>query len=166
MAQAHETGNFLVTANNLLTDLLSAPLGPDWTMEWLAEQVLDAVAVRHSAGGEEFVLDADATTDRQTRRLLRPLLACLATKSAAEAGTPANLYSGQFCFQRPSPQGPVWVLGSFENRPGSVRITLRRSSSPTEGPGVRPGPPATLPGTTLGGEPSPPNKSPYLTGPA
>jgi hypothetical protein len=132
-----------VTANNPITDLLGAPLGPDWTVEGLVEQVLGAIATQRSEEGEEFVLDADATTDRQTRRLLRPLLACLATKSAAEAGTPANLYGGAFCFKRPGPKGPVWILGQFENRPGRVRVTLRRSSSPAEDPNAKPAEPAT-----------------------
>ena len=123
MAQPHETGNPIVTANNHITDLLSAPLAPNWTVEGLAEQVLGAIAAQRSEEGQEFVLDADATTDCQSRRLLRPLLACLATKSAAEAGTPANLYNGHFTFERPGPEGPVWILGQFENRPGSVRVT-------------------------------------------
>src|SRR5205823_1955888 len=145
MAQSHEAGNPIVTANNPLTDLLGTPLGPDWTVEGLAEQVLGAIAAQRSEEAQEFVLDADATTDRQSRRLLRPLLACLATKSAAEAGTPANLYGGHFSFKRPGPKGPVWILGQFENRPGSVRVTLRRSSSPPEGPEARPGQPAASP---------------------
>ena len=122
-----------MTANNPLTDLLGALLGPDWTVEGLAEQVLRAIAAQGSEEAQEFVLDADATADRQSCRLLRPLLACLATKSAAEAGTPANLYGGHFSFKRPGPNGPVWILGQFENRPGSVRVTLRRSSSPPPG---------------------------------
>ena len=155
MAQAHETSNPIVTANNPIIDLLGAQLGPDWTVEGLAEQVLGAIAAQRSDEGEEFVLDADATTDRQSRRLLRPLLACLATKSAAEAGTPANLYGGHFSFKRPGPKGPVWILGQFENRPGSVRVTLRRSSSPPESSEARPGQPAALTDATSGGEPSP-----------
>jgi hypothetical protein len=126
MAQAHETGNPIVT--NSLTNLLGAPLSPDWTVEGLAEQVLSAV--QRSEEGEEFVLEADATADRQVHRLIRPLLACLATKSAAEAGTSANLYGGHFTFKRPGAQGPVWIVGQFENRPGSVRLTLRRYNSP------------------------------------
>ena len=144
MAQSHETGNPLVTGNNPITDLLGAPLGPDWTVEGLAEQVLGAIAAQRSAEGQEFVLDADASTDRQSRRLLRPLLACLATKSAAEAGAPANLYGGHFSFKRPGPTGPVWILGQFENRPGSVRVALRRSSSPPDGREARPGQPPAL----------------------
>ncbi|MCI0741534.1 MAG: hypothetical protein L0Y72_21070 [Gemmataceae bacterium] len=132
MAQSYETGNPTVTNNNPITNLLGAPLSPDWTVEGLAEQVLSAMAVECLEEGEEFVLDADASTDRQVRRLLRPVLACLATKSAAEAGIPANLYGGHFTFKRPGPKGPVWIFGQFENRPGSVRVTLRRSSSPPE----------------------------------
>jgi hypothetical protein len=154
-----------VTANNPITDLLGAPLGPDWTLEGLAEQVLDAVATRRSGDGEEVVLDADATTDRQSRRLLRPLLACLATKAAAEAGTPANLYGGHFSFKRVGPQGPVWIIGQFENRPGCVRATLRRSNSPPEDTEARPGKPAALTDGAARGEPSPPNKSLHLTEP-
>ena len=130
MAESHETGDLLVTASNPITDVLGAPLGADWTVEGLAEQVLDAIAAQGSEESQEFVLDADATTDRQSRRLLRPLLACLATKSAAEAGTPAELYGGHFSFQRPGPNGPVWIVGDFENRSGNVHVTLRRCTSP------------------------------------
>jgi RNA polymerase sigma factor (sigma-70 family) len=38
----------------------------------------------------------------------------------------------------------VWILGQFENRPGSVRVSLRRSSSPPELPEARPGQPAAI----------------------
>jgi hypothetical protein len=141
MAQPHETGNPIVTVNNPINDLLCAPLGPEWTVEGLAEQVLDTVSAQRSDEAQEFVLDAGATRDRQSRRLLRPLLACLATKSAAETGTTPNLYGGDFSFRRLGPQGPVWVLGRFENRLRSVRLTLRRSSSPPEGSEARPGQP-------------------------
>jgi hypothetical protein len=130
MAQPHETGNPIVTSSNELTKLLSAPIGPDWNVEKLAEQVLEAIAAQPSQEGQEIVLDADALTNRQARRLLRPLIACLATKASAEAGTPVNLYGGHFAFQRPGPQGPVGILGQFENRPGRVRIGLRRRDSP------------------------------------
>jgi len=121
-----------VTADNPITALVAAPLSPDWTVEGLAEQVLGAIADKPSEEAQEFVLDAEATTDRQTRRLLRPLLACLATKSAAEAGTPVNLYGGRLSFKRLGPEGPVWILGEFENQPGAVRVALRRSRSPQE----------------------------------
>ena len=123
-----------MTANNPIIDLLGAPLGPDWTVEGLAEQVLGAIAAQCPEQAREFVLDASTITDHQSRRLLRPLLACLVTKSAVEAGTLANLYGGHVCFRRPGPKGPVWIFGHFENRPGSVRVTLRPSSSPSEGP--------------------------------
>lgn len=106
---------------NALHELLSAPLDPDWTIDGLAERILAAVAAHPDS--REIVLDADALTDRQPRRLLRPLLACLATKSAAD------LYGGPLAFQRSGPCGSVWVLGSFENRPGQVRLALRRSDS-------------------------------------
>jgi hypothetical protein len=134
-----------VTAENPITEFLTAPLGPDWTVEELAEKLLTAIASRPAADVQEFALDADATSDRQCQRVLRPLLACLATKSAAEAGTSPNLYEGRLSFQRPGPEGPVWILGQFENRPAAVRVALRRSSSPL--PDSEPGtvPPPGLP---------------------
>src|SRR5713226_3611035 len=114
MAQPDETGNSTVTTDTPLTDLLAAPLSPDWTVEGLAEQVLSAIAARlpHDAReADAFVLDAETITDRQSVRLFRPLLACLATKSAAEAGTSANVYEGRLSFKRPGTEGPVWILG-------------------------------------------------------
>jgi hypothetical protein len=159
MAQPDETGDPTVTANNPIADLLSAPLGPDWTVEGLAEQVLAAVAAQRSEEGREFVLDADAIPDRQARRLLRPLLACLATRSAAEAGTPVDLYGGHLSFKRPGPGGSVWIVGCFENRPGSVRVTLRRSGSPPEGHEARPGQSAALAGIAGRSDPSPADAS-------
>src|SRR5260370_26962803 len=107
MAQSHETGNPIVTANNPITDLLGAPLGPDWTVEGLAEQVLGAIAAQRSEEAQEFVLDADVTTDRQSSSLLRPLLASLATKPTAEAGTPAHLDGGHFSLNPPGAAGPL-----------------------------------------------------------
>jgi hypothetical protein len=147
MAQSHKTGNPIVTANNPITDLLRAPLDPDWTVEKLAEQLLGAIAAQSSDETHEYVLDTDAVLDRQSRRLLRPLLACLATKSAAEAGMSVELYGGRLSFKRPGPKGPVWILGQFENRSGNVRVTLRRSCSPPEGLGLLPEQPSTLPDT-------------------
>src|SRR5436309_1477858 len=128
MAQAHEAGNPTVTAENPLTDLLSAPLSPDWTIEGLAEQLLCTIASQPKEEGKKLVLDSASAVDRQSQRVLRPLLACLATKSAAEAGTPPNLYGGQLSFKRIGPDGPVWIFGEFENKPGSVRIAFQRSS--------------------------------------
>jgi hypothetical protein len=128
MAQSHEAGNPTVTAENPLTDLLSAPLSPDWTIEGLAEQLLCTIASQPKEEGKKLVLDSASAVDRQSQRVLRPLLACLATKSAAEAGTPPNLYGGQLSFKRIGPDGPVWIFGEFENKPGSVRIAFQRSS--------------------------------------
>jgi hypothetical protein len=132
MAQSHEAGNPTVTAENPLTDLLSAPLSPDWTIEGLAEQLLCTIASQPKEEGKKLVLDSASAVDRQSQRVLRPLLACLATKSAAEAGTPPNLYEGQLSFKRIGPDGPVWIFGEFENKPGSVRIAFQRFSSPPE----------------------------------
>jgi hypothetical protein len=123
-----------MTGQNPIIDLLAAPLSSDWTVEALAEQLLGTIAAQRAGELKEIVLDPDMATDRQSYRLLRPLLACLATKSAAEAGTSSNLYGGRLSFKRPGPDGPVWILGQFENRPGMVRVTFRRSASPPENP--------------------------------
>jgi hypothetical protein len=144
------------------TELLAAPVGSDWTVDRLAEDVLCAIAARGPEEPEEVVLDAEATPDRQSRRLLRPLLACLATKSAAEAGTPPNLYGGRLAFQRPGQVGPVWILGQFENRSGAVRVALRRSSSPPEDPGPTTEQPPVL--THVGSRLATPQATPVTPG--
>ncbi len=130
MAQPHETGDLLVTVDNPIADLLAAPLSPGWTLDELAEEILRVIAARASDQTAEFALDAAATTDRQSRRLLRPLLACLATKSAAESGTPRNLFGGPLSFQRPSHAGPVRILGQFENQSSAARVAFRLTSFP------------------------------------
>ena len=130
MAESQQTGNSTVIADNPIVELLSAPLGPDWTVERLAEEVLCAIATRCASDAQEFVLDAEVTADRQSRRIIRPLLACLANMSASESGTRPNLYGGRLSFQRPGHDGPVWILGQFENIPGTISLTLRRSSVP------------------------------------
>jgi hypothetical protein len=146
-----------VTADNPIAALLAAPVGPDWSIEGLAERVLSAIATHPAEEGHELVLDVNTTTDRQSRRALRPLLACLAVKSAAEAGTSPNLYGGELSFKRADRGGrPVWVLGTFENRPGAVHVAFRRAASPPEASELRkeqppsvkdadapPGPPTT-----------------------
>jgi hypothetical protein len=115
-----------VTTDKSITDLLSAPLSPDWTIEGLAEQLLSAIAAQPEA--QSLVLDAEATLDRQSRRLIRPLLACLATKSGAERGTPVNLYGGELVFERCGPEGPIRIVAQFENKPRVVRIAFLRSA--------------------------------------
>jgi hypothetical protein len=132
MAQTHQASLPTVTLENPIIDLLAAPPGPDWTIEGLAEQLLGTIASQPKEEAKEFLLDAATATDRQSQRVLRPLLACLATKSAAEAGTHPNLYGGRLSFARTGPEGPVWILGQFENKPGSVRVAFQRSSSPPQ----------------------------------
>ncbi len=122
MARSQEAGNTTVTAENPLTDLLAAPLSPGWTIEGLAEQVLSTIASQPKEQAKDLLLDAAATTDRQSQRVLRPLIACLATKSAAEAGRSPNLYGGQLSFKRIGPYGPVWILCDFENKAESARV--------------------------------------------
>jgi hypothetical protein len=127
MAQSHQEGNSSVKANSF-TDLLSAPLSPNWTIDGLAEQLLSIVAVQPE---KEFVLNALEMTDRQTQRLIRPLLACLATMSAAESGTSDNIYGGDLSFRRNGPEGPVQITGQFNNTHANVRLTLKRSETQT-----------------------------------
>lgn len=120
-------------AKNPITDLLTASLDSGWTIERLAEQVISAIASQESQGERatiEFALDGNTITDRQSQRLMRPLVACLAQKSATEDGTAPNLYEGCLAFQRPSLGDPVWVVGEFKNTPEKVFVTLRRSKSP------------------------------------
>jgi len=146
-----------VTAGNLITDVLASPLSPNWTIEGLAEQLLTAIAARRPEESQDLSLDAEPTTDRQSHRLLRPLLACLATKSQAETGIPVSIYGGQLSFKRPGPEGPVWILGQFENRPGTVRVSLRRSCSPPGPSQARTAQPCLTTTDNLRLNPSPPN---------
>jgi hypothetical protein len=163
MAQSHQAGNPTVTAENPLTDLLAAPLSPDWTIEGLAERLLCTIASRPSEEATNLRLDAATAADRQSQRVLRPLLACLATKSAAEAGTPPNLYGGQLCFKRNGPDGSVWILGEFENKPGRVRVVFRRSSAPRDISEQETSDPTVSPATApQGGSPAPTEPSPLM----
>ncbi len=116
-----------MTAANSIMDLLAAPLDADWTVERLAEEVLGVIVAQPKDQDETLRLDATTALDRQSQRILRPLLACLAMKSAAESGTPPSLYGGRVSFKRSGPEGPVWILGEFENRAGNVRVSFRRS---------------------------------------
>jgi hypothetical protein len=137
MAQSNETGDSTVNAINSIADLLATPLSPNWTIEELAEQLLEIIAARTHQNVDDveaLVLDGDTVADLQSRRLLRPLLACLALKSAAEYGTNVSLFSGYLCFKRTGPTGPVWIAGEFDNRPGSVRVTFRRFDRPPQEP--------------------------------
>jgi len=114
-----------MNADNPITELLAAPLSPDWTIEGLAEQLLSAIASKGSCE-QEFTLVEEAITDRQSRRMIRPLLACLANMSADESGMSADIFGGHFSFKRQGPEGPVWILGQFENKPETVRVAFRR----------------------------------------
>jgi hypothetical protein len=128
VAQSYQEDNSTVTAN-AVTNVLAAPLRPDWTIQGLAEQLLCTIAAQPE---KEFVLDAAATTDRQSRRLIRPLLACLANMSAQESGTSDNVFGADLSFKRTGPDGPVWIFGQFQNTQGKVRVMLQRSSSAPE----------------------------------
>ncbi|MGL4421512.1 MAG: DUF6800 family protein [Gemmataceae bacterium] len=110
---------------------MAKPLAPDWTIEAFAEQFLDAV-VAHPG---ECVVDAQQLTDRQSVRLMRPLLANLATKYAEATGQPLSLYEGILSFTRNSPSGPVSIVGEFVNRPGKVHLNLSRLVDELKYPG-------------------------------
>lgn len=112
---------------NSVSELLAAPLNPDWTIEELAEQLLCTIAAQPE---QEFVLDAATITDKQSRRLIRPLLACLANMSATESGTSDDIYGADLAFKRTGPEGSVWIFGQFKNTQGNVRISLKRSVTP------------------------------------
>jgi len=135
-----------VNADNPITQLLAAPLSLDWTIEGLAEQLLSTIASKGS-GEQEFSLTEEAITDRQSRRMIRPLLACLANMSADESGMSADIFGGHLSFKRQGPQGPVWILGEFENKPGTVRVAFRRSSLPPPNAEPRTAQPVGLTGT-------------------
>lgn len=109
---------------NTVALLLAAPLNPNWDIQDLAEHLLCTIAAKSE---NEVVLDAAAIHDRQASRLIRPLLACLATMSAAESGTSDNIYGGDLSFKRNGPDGPVEITGQFKNLQGDVRVALRRS---------------------------------------
>ena len=129
MADTHETGHPHLNANELISDFLAHPPRPDWTVDDLAERILNALV--ENKDHAEMTLDGN-TLYGPARRLLRPLLACFATKAAAESGTPTNLYGGRFSFQRPGPSGIVLLQGWFENRLGNEVATIRRANSPLQ----------------------------------
>ncbi len=120
-----------MSIDNPITEFLRARQDTDWTIVDLAEQLLSAIASQPNEAAKKLLIDAEFSTDRQFERVFRPLLACLATMSATESGTSPRLYGGHLSFKRVGPEGPVWILGEFENKPGNVRVVFRRSSSPS-----------------------------------
>lgn len=118
-----------MSAINPIAEILAGPLPPDWTADGLAERLLAAIAAVGDGGPREWAFDASAA-DSQSRRLIRPLLACLAAKSAMENDTQVNLHGGHLSLKMATPTGPVWIVGQFANGPGNVRVTLRRSTTP------------------------------------
>jgi hypothetical protein len=108
---------------NLIAEVLNAPLPADWTIEGLAEKLLDSIA--NQASAESHSLALDDFSEPQVRRLIRPLLAHLAQKSE----NAPSIYGGILSFVRPQ------VRGEFVNRVGNVRLALRSrdDSSPVHG---------------------------------
>jgi hypothetical protein len=130
VAQPYETGDQIVTADGPISELLAAPLSPDWTIEGLAEQILSTI-VSSGEESQEFTLVEEAITDRQSRRMIRPLLACLAHMSAEESGGPVDVFGGSLLFKREGLRGPVTIVCEFLNKQGNVRLAFRRSSLST-----------------------------------
>ncbi len=111
---------------NPIVEILKAPLDPHWTIEGLTVRVLDAIATQTE--DRDIVVDAATLSDRQSLRLIRPLLACLANMSATET----SLYGGTLTFRR----GTACIRGQFENQPGRIVLALRRfDNEPLEGTG-------------------------------
>lgn len=131
--QTGQEGDNAMTANTTVRELLLAPLAAEWIIDGLADQVLHAIA---ASDDHELVLDADALSDRQARRLLRPLLACLAKRSAAPTGMPINLFRGSLTLATQGPAGPLYFAGEFDNRAGSERLVLRSIDSHAETSGA------------------------------
>ena len=112
-------------------------LDPNGTIEELAERLLTRIAdtTPGRSSGDSPNADSEAgpalsyddLTDRQSQRLVRPLLACLALKSEAENGTPVNVCGGTLSFIRAGESGPVRITAEFDNRPGAVRVTFGRT---------------------------------------
>ncbi len=126
MAQTYQASGDIVNTPNPILEVLAAPLTADWTIEVLAERILSVIASQPGIGPEEFTFDSSTAANRQSQRLIRPLLACLANMSAAEAGTSINIFGGNLSFQRTGPDGPVNITGQFENKQGNVRVELKR----------------------------------------
>ena len=121
----------LATADNHIRELVPAPVSPDWTIDRLAEQVLCAIAARGSAEGTAN--SARAELPRSTSKAAYSGRSSLWLKtSRPPKQVHPHLDRGRLLFQRPSHDGPVWIHGQFENMPGTVRVTLRRSSSPPQ----------------------------------
>ena len=109
-----------------LVELLASPLPADWTIDGLAERLLSRVA---TGTGDDPPVDGAALPDRQSQRLIRPLLACLAKLSADEGGAAFDPYGGTLEFVRAGPTGAVRITGEFVNRADAVRLALTRYSS-------------------------------------
>ena len=131
-----------------IAEVLSGQLEPQGGLVGLAEKMLSAIVCEEHS--QEFDFDADIAADQQAQRLIRPLLACLATLSANENGTCANHFFGPLQFRRPGPNGPIWIVGEFDNRMGSIWIKLRRSTSPilSQGSTMQPAEVMTAPPAT------------------
>ena len=105
-----------------LSDLLAAPLSPDWTIERLAEQLLCAIASQPK--GETKSVQFDLSCPRTDNHSVFSGHCSPALQPSQQPKPEFNrrLYGGQLCFKRNGPDGPVWILGEFESKPGTQRV--------------------------------------------
>jgi hypothetical protein len=132
LKQAVQASDPIVTSSHLLIELLGAPLGPGG-IQGLAQKVLSTI-YENKAAEQEFILDASGATNPRARKLIRPLIACLAKMSAEQAGVPVSLYGGHISFKRNGPEGWFDILGDFENTHARARATFRADPAPKSEP--------------------------------
>ena len=131
MAQSHQAGDSTVTAENPITEILATPIGPDWTIEALAEQLLCRIASKPKEEAREFFLRRNgyrstiAADSSTVARLSSDQVGC-------RAGTTPNIYGGHLVFKRNGPEGLVWIRGEFQNKPGNVCLAFQKPSAPYE----------------------------------
>jgi Domain of unknown function (DUF4145) len=99
-----------------LDDVL-AQAGP---LDDRAEDLLARAARAPGAWGAR----ASDLADGAARRAFRPLLACLARKSAQESGTDPDPYGGALAFVLHAPSGLVRLTGTFENTATVARLNF------------------------------------------
>src|SRR6266481_5183939 len=101
-----------MTSQNPIAKLLAAPLPPDWSVERLADQLLQVIAKRFESKRRRspISININDLEDRQSKRLLRPLLAYLATRAAKKGDQPANVFGGVLLLERKGPKGKTVPL--------------------------------------------------------
>lgn len=104
-----------------LHELLADPAALTRPLDTLAEQLLARLAAELKPLPPTT---RDALPSPQARARFRPLLACLARKSAQENGTAFDPHGGTLTFVRPGLRGPVRITGTFDNHSDAVRLVF------------------------------------------